>query len=83
MQETCLPPLGCLSVSCLPACVRASYFFVLFFVFVCQHDGWVDLSDVEGMLAKDGSGKSINDVGRVKIKTCTKKVLDAYPGVRT
>lgn len=39
-----------------------------------QHDGWVELSDVEGMLAKDGSGKSINDAGRVKIKTCTKKV---------
>lgn len=39
-----------------------------------QHDGYIDLSDVDGMLAKDGSGKSINDVVRVKIKTCTKKV---------
>lgn len=39
-----------------------------------QHDGWIELSDVEGMVAKDGSGKTINDAGRVKIKTCTKKV---------
>lgn len=29
---------------------------------------------MEGMVTKDGSGKSINDMGKVKIKTCTKKV---------
>ncbi|CAM9530980.1 unnamed protein product [Ectocarpus sp. 6 AP-2014] len=39
-----------------------------------EHDGWIELSDVEGMVAKDGSGKTINDTGKIKIKTCTKKV---------
>lgn len=39
-----------------------------------QHDGWIELSDVEGMVAKNGSEKTINDVGKVKIKTCTRKV---------
>lgn len=39
-----------------------------------QHDGWIELSDVEGMVSKDGSGKTINDAGKIKIKTCTKKV---------
>ncbi|CAM9696526.1 unnamed protein product [Ascophyllum nodosum] len=39
-----------------------------------EHDGWIELSDVEGMVSTDGSDRSINDVGRVKIKTCTKKV---------
>ncbi|CAM9644313.1 unnamed protein product, partial [Ectocarpus fasciculatus] len=38
-----------------------------------EHDGWIELSDVEGMVAKDGSGKTINDTGKIKIKTCTKK----------
>lgn len=41
---------------------------------VPQHDGWIELSDVEGMVSKDGSGKTINDSGKIKIKTCTKKV---------
>lgn len=40
-----------------------------------QHDGWIELSDVEGMTAKDGSGKTVNDAGRIKIKTCKKKVI--------
>lgn len=39
-----------------------------------QHDGWIEVSDVEGMVGKDGGGTGINDVGRVKVKTCTKKV---------
>ncbi|CAM9963175.1 unnamed protein product [Discosporangium mesarthrocarpum] len=39
-----------------------------------EHDGWVELSDVEGMEAKEGGGKTINDLGPVKIKTCQKKV---------
>ncbi|CAM9851397.1 unnamed protein product, partial [Ectocarpus sp. 12 AP-2014] len=39
-----------------------------------EHDGWIELSDVEGMVAKDGSGKTINDTGKIKINTCTKKV---------
>ena len=41
-----------------------------------QHDGWIELSDVEGMVSKDGSGKTINDAGKVKIKTCTKKASE-------
>lgn len=40
-----------------------------------QHDGWIELSDVEGMSAKDGSGRTINDVGKVKIKVCKRKVI--------
>ncbi|CAM9195899.1 unnamed protein product [Laminaria digitata] len=39
-----------------------------------EHDGWIELSDVEGMEAADGSVKGINDIGRVKVNTCTKKV---------
>ncbi|CAM9728043.1 unnamed protein product [Scytosiphon promiscuus] len=39
-----------------------------------EHDGWIELSDVEGMVAKDGSGKTVNNAGKVKIKTCSKKV---------
>lgn len=53
-----------------------TFFSVIKLLIIWQHDGWVDLSDVEGMIAKDASGnnKTINDVGKVKIKTCTKKV---------
>ncbi|CAM9463253.1 unnamed protein product, partial [Choristocarpus tenellus] len=40
-----------------------------------DHDGWIELSDVEGMEAKAGAGKTINALGPVKIKTCKKKVM--------
>eukprot|EP00752_Nemacystus_decipiens_P009825 g8767.t1 len=40
-----------------------------------EHDGWIELSDVEGMVSTDGSGKTINDAGKIKIKTCTKKMM--------